>query len=145
MARKAIAVHSGRKKMCVGVRPLEGLATPEAELYECRLDLPTVLGQLVNLRRGRGREDAARHDAGRLEFLQAGGQDVRADARQALEQVGEAARPEQQLADHEQRPALADEVERPREAAELGVTPSGHCRQTASCSRGDEPLGWRWS
>jgi len=63
-------------------------------------------------------------DAGGLELAQPRGEQVRRDPRQAVAQVGVAARPAQeQLADDEQRPAIADDVEGLRERAELAVGP----------------------
>ena len=61
-------------------------------------------------------------DARGLELAQPCGQQVRRDPRQAGEQIGVAARPaQQQLADDEHRPAIADHVERLRERAVLAV------------------------
>ena len=56
-------------------------------------------------------------DARRLELLQPRGQRVRADAGHALGEVAETQRPEQQVAQDQQRPAVTDHVERGGDAA----------------------------
>ena len=56
-----------------------------------------------------------------LEVAQALGEDVRADVWESGAQVGEALGPQQQLADDEQRPALADDVERACDPAAVAV------------------------
>ena len=61
-------------------------------------------------------------DAVVLEVSQPAGEDVRADPREAVEQVGEALWPEKQLAHDERRPALAHYVERARHWAALTVS-----------------------
>src|SRR5829696_5193968 len=78
--------------------------------------------QLVHRRRRRRRQLALLDEAGGLELLQAVGEDVRPDSRQVVEQVGVALRPVHQLANDEQRPALADEAERAGDRAVLVIT-----------------------
>ena len=80
-----------------------------------------VVGELVDLRGGRRREGTPGHDPGGLEVAQARGEDVRPDAGQAVDQVGVALGPVHQLADHEQRPAIPDQVERVGHRAVLVV------------------------
>lgn len=81
------------------------------------LELMAPPGQLVHLGAGGRRQPAAAEDLGLLELAQALGEDVRAHVWQAGPQIGEALRAEQQLAHDEQRPALADDVERARHPA----------------------------
>src|SRR5207248_6630140 len=72
----------------------------------------------------RRRSRLPRHDAGPLEVAQAIGEQVGRYAGQAMEQVGvAAAAAQQQLADDQQIPAIADHVERPRDGAVLAVGP----------------------
>ena len=99
------------------------LAAPAAEPEHDRLELAAPVGQLVHLRGGRGRELVAPDDAALLKLAQALREHVGADVRQAGAQVGEALRAEQQLAHDEQRPALADEVERAGDSAAVAVGP----------------------
>src|SRR5262249_43477773 len=55
------------------------------------------------------------------------GQQVRADARKVLADLAEPGRADQQLPDDQQRPALADDVQRDGQPAELAVvTPVSH-------------------
>jgi len=62
-------------------------------------------------------------DAAAVEVAQPLSEHVGADVRQPGPQVGEPLRAEQELAHHEQRPALADDVERPRDPAAIPVGP----------------------
>ncbi len=66
-------------------------------------------------------ELAALHDARLLELAEALGQDVGTGAGQTRSQVGEALRAEQQLADHQERPPLAHQVEGTRDPARVAV------------------------
>ena len=85
-----------------------------------------VLGELVDPRRGRRVEPSPPDDAALLERLQARGEDVRAAAVEPGVQIRVAQRALlEQLADDEQRPALADEVEGVRDRAVL-VVALGH-------------------
>jgi hypothetical protein len=61
------------------------------------------------------------HDSGLLELSQALSKYVRAEVRQSSPQVGEALRSEHELADDEQRPTLADQVQCPRYPARIPV------------------------
>ena len=107
-------------------RRAEGACTPAGERIERLLELPAVLGQLVH-GRGRGRgELPLLDDAACLELAQASSEDVRADSRHPLEQVGVALRPLEQLTDHEEGPPLADEAERVTDRAVL-VVALAHC------------------
>jgi hypothetical protein len=88
---------------------------------DCLLELAPVLGQLVDGRGGRRRQLLPPHDSAGLEVAQPRREDVRADARQSAQQVGVAPGPVQQVADDQQRPALADELERVGDGTVLGV------------------------
>ena len=79
------------------------------------------VGELVDRRGGRGREAPLGDQAGGFKRAQALGEDVRADAREARLEVGVALGAQEEIADDEQRPALADDVERAGRGAELLV------------------------
>ena len=98
-----------------------GDAAEAAELEDHRLELAPALGQLVDPRAGRRASVRRAHQPGALQLAQALGEHVGADLRQPGAQVGEALGAEQQLAHDQQRPALADEVERARDAAAVSV------------------------
>ena len=63
--------------------------------------------------------------AGRLQPLKTLGEDVRADAGQTRAQVAEPLGSQQEFAHHEQRPALAHEIERVRGRARVLVAAAG--------------------
>src|SRR3954454_21947005 len=104
-------------------RPLSSYdrQTPGGGRVHHRLALWSALGELVDPRSRGGRERAATHEARLLEIAQALGQDVGADVGQSGAQIGEALGAQQQLADDEEGPALADEVEGPRDPAAIAV------------------------
>jgi hypothetical protein len=88
-----------------------------------RLQLPSPPGQFVRPR-ARGRlERAAPEHARLLELAEALREHALAGPRQSPPQVGEALRAEQQLAHDEQRPPLADQIERTGETAGIVVHP----------------------
>ena len=58
-----------------------------------------------------------------LELGQALGQDIGADSRQVGLQFRETARPEHQFAQHQQRPALANQIKRMGQAASIVISP----------------------
>ena len=62
-----------------------------------------------------------RDEPARLELGQALGQDIGADSRKIRLELGEAARPISQLAKHEHRPALAEQLHRVGEPAGVVV------------------------
>ncbi len=97
---------------------------PAAEREQDLVQLVAPVGELVDLGGGRGRELALADHAGLLELLQALREHVRAGVGQAGPQIGEALGPEHQLADHHQRPALADPVERAGDPACLLIRAS---------------------
>jgi len=84
---------------------------PAAERHDGKLELQAPVGQLVHPGAGRRGKPAPAHDRHSLELRQPLRENIRADAGQALPQVGEALGAEHQLAHDQQRPALADEVE----------------------------------
>ncbi len=92
---------------------------PEREQH--RLELAPVLAELVDVGGGRRGEPAARDEAGGLQVAQPRGQQVRGEPGQPGLQVGVALRAGDQLAHDQQRPALADQVERAGERADLVV------------------------
>ena len=92
----------------VGGKP-EPVGSPAAELPEHRAERLTGFGQLITP--GAPFPDLS-HDALLLEGPQPRREDVGWDAAEAFEQLGVAARPEEQVADDQERPALADDVER---------------------------------
>jgi hypothetical protein len=97
------------------------MAAPAAEREDHRLELAPAVGQLVHVRGGGRREVVAPDDAVVLELAQALGEHVRADPGQTRAQVGEALGAEQQLAHHEQGPAVADRIERAGDAAAVAI------------------------
>ncbi|MNN79305.1 hypothetical protein D3C81_1959350 [compost metagenome] len=90
---------------------------PAAQHHEDRLDLIAPVGQLIDLDRGGRRKLAALDDAGGLQPLQSLSQDVGRQAAQVLSQVAETPWPHHEFSYHQQRPALADQVEPMRGAA----------------------------
>jgi hypothetical protein len=84
-------------------------------------EAPACGRELVHGRGGGWRQPALRDEARGLQLLQPVGEDVRADPWQAGDEVGVALRPLGQLADDEQRPALADEAEGAGDGAVLVV------------------------
>ena len=59
-------------------------------------------------------------------FVEPVGEHARADVAQAAAQIAEALRPEEELADDEDRPALADDLGRARDRAELRILEIRH-------------------
>ena len=112
------------------------LEAPGAEREHDRLELAAVGRQLVD-------DDArARHpadDAGRLQLLEPRRQDVARDARQPRGELSVAARPDEQVADDEQGPALAHELQGPRDAAVLPVVACGHRPQACWFAKASGP------
>ena len=98
---------------------------PAPERKDDLLEITAPVGERVDVRRRRRRELVALDDARALEFAQAIGDDVGARVREASLEIGETLRPEQQLADHEQRPALADEIESVGDRAAIAVCTLG--------------------
>src|SRR6266542_7099570 len=64
-------------------------------------------------------------DAGALELLEPRGEDVGRNSREPVAQVGEAFGAGDEIADEQQCPALADELQGMGEPAELSVGPAG--------------------
>jgi len=87
------------------------LGAPAAKLEQDRLERPAAAGELVDSDAGGRVEDVAADDARALKLVQPLGEDVRADPVQAGPQLDEPFRPEDQLADDQQRPPVADDVE----------------------------------
>lgn len=97
--------------------------SPRAEREHDGLELAAAGRQLID-------DDArVRHpadDPGRLQFLEPRRQDVARDAGAPRGELSVAARPDKQLADDEQGPAFAHELQGSRDAAVLPVLASGH-------------------
>src|SRR5207248_9648353 len=109
-----------------GLAPSNRHRPPASEREQRLLERAPVLGELVDDGRSRGRKGPPSDHTVALELLEAGGEHVRADPRQSAAEVGEALRAEEQVTDEEQRPALADEVERASDTAELVIAPTRH-------------------
>jgi hypothetical protein len=92
---------------------------PAGQLAHDGPESDAVGRQLVDLGGSRWRQAALDDDLTRLEILQARRQDVGADPRQRVGEVGVALGALQQLADDQQRPALADQLERVGDGAVL--------------------------
>src|SRR5260370_78742 len=94
---------------------------------------------------GRRREGARGEDAGGLQVLQAGGQDVAGDARQAGREVAVTARAEGQLPHEQQAPPFADDVQGSGDGARLPVVlHESHgtlCFYKCQLHRNSAPLG----
>lgn len=88
-----------------------GANTPAPKPVDHRLKLHSPLGQLVDFGSCRRRELSPAHYPGLLKPTQALGQYVRAYARQSRPQIREALRSQQQLAHHQERPALPYQIE----------------------------------
>src|SRR5581483_3287862 len=116
-------------------RRAEREEAPERELAHHRPEPLPVLRELVHARGGRRRQRAPGDDPVRLEVAQAGGEDVGADTGQVVDEVRVPLRAVHQLADDEQRPALADQVERVSNRAVLVVALSHRtqCSRSACC------------
>ena len=84
---------------------------PAAERLDDRLGLQPPVGRFIDLDVGRRRQALAPDQPARLELAQPLGQHVGADPGQVGAKLGETARPEHQFAQHQQRPALADQLE----------------------------------
>src|SRR5258708_1168043 len=107
-------VGLGRRR-CVAEAPVQ-------QVVECGLQRPPGVGQLVHGHVGRCRERAPGDDTGGLQVLQASGQDVAGDARQAGGKVAVTARAESQLPHEQQAPPFAADVQGPGAGACLPVT-----------------------
>jgi hypothetical protein len=108
---KRVLEPAGEEFVGVGRRTKRTRA-PQRELSNDRPKLLSVFRQLVDAGGGRRRQGPFGDDAGGLEVTQAGGEDVRPDSGQVPCEVGVALRACHQLAHDEQRPPLADQIER---------------------------------
>jgi len=137
--------HRGRVRLAVDEHQLERRREPVAadrvfglllghqrepplgQGLEHGLELAAARGQAKEGGGDRRRRVLAHDHAGVLELAQPLGEQVAGDPGQPVAQVGVPARPAQrELADDQQRPAVADHVERFRDRAVLVVGP--HCR-----------------
>ena len=99
---------------------------PSTEGPQDGLEAPALVGQLVDGPRRRRRQLAAGHEATVLHLAESRGQEVRGDAGEGPIEVGETGGAGQQLADDQQRPALADDVECLSHGAVLAVRAFHH-------------------
>ena len=83
----------------------------QAEVDDDRPQFGPPFGELVYPRARRRRQLAAADDSVLLELSESLSQHVRADARKACPQIGEALWPEHHLSNDEQRPPFTDQVE----------------------------------
>ena len=102
-------------------RRAERLQAPARERADHGSERRAGLGELVDRRGGGRRKLAPRDHAARLELLEPGGEHVRRAAWQPLVEIAVAQRAVLELAHEQQRPALADEVERVSHGAVLVV------------------------
>ena len=117
-----------RQKRLVGSARAHEIAAPPAELDHRALDPAPEVGQLVDRAAGRGREPATLDEPSLLEVTQARGEEALADPGQRSQEIGEAARTKvDEVAQDQERPALADDVEGLRDGAVLLVA-SAHLR-----------------
>ena len=94
-------------------RAMRSPAPPRAPIRSLHRPGPTAGGGSLRLA----------DEPARLELGQPLGQHVGADSREVGLELGEAARPVSQLAQHQHRPAFADQVQRMGEAAGVVVSP----------------------
>jgi hypothetical protein len=82
------------------------------QLADDRLELSPLVGEVVERRGHRGRRRLSSYESVRLKLPQSIAEEVGGDAGQPGEQVGVAAPAlEEKLADHQERPPIADGVE----------------------------------
>src|SRR5919112_1953715 len=118
---------------CGVARPRRGAGSPAPQLGNDRLELLAPVSELVDPGSRRRGKLPAPHDPGPLELAPALGEDVWARARQAGAQIGEALGAEQQLANHQERPALAYQVEGVGGGASVAVRAHGsHARDSTT-------------
>ena len=103
---------------CSGLRAAH---RPSEAIDRHRFEAP--FGRLIDLDRGRRRKPRLAHEPARLELGQALGQHVGADPLEVGLQLGKAARAVGQLAQHQHRPALAEQIQRMGQAAGVVVAP----------------------
>ena len=105
--------------------------TPPGQLRDGGPEATAVAGECID-RAGDGRgEHLAFHDAGGFELFEPSGQESWGDRTEPVLQVRVALRPAEQLANDQQRPALADDVEGVGEWAVLLIRTSRHARKLA--------------
>ena len=120
VVRSAFSSQPGGFSMSAGGGP-SVCRPPARERADHGRERRAGLGELVDRRGGGRREPPARDHAARLELLEPGREHVRRAARQPLVEIAVAQRAVLELAHEQQRPALADEVERVGHRAVLVV------------------------
>src|SRR5438067_1089279 len=99
----------------------ELIEAPAADREEHRLQRFAAAREVVLRSQRMLAIDVPFDDAGGFELLEAVGEDARRHRRLALEELLELRCAEQHVADDQQRPAIADDVERLRDWAHLAV------------------------
>ncbi len=135
--RGGLGAHLGRR-----AQRGEQLHAEARHRLQDRHGVARLRGRRVD-RAGRGRRQLLRRDEAVLgERLETLGEERRRDPGQVLAEVDEALVAEEQLAEDQQAPAIADEVERAGDRAVLAVAlligiPSGRARMRGDRRRGD--------
>src|SRR5206468_3901520 len=111
----------GVRRLLGGERLTLVLEPPGDQRFEHRREVTALLGQLVPDLAAPGLLVSLDNPL-LLELAQPDRQPLRRHVREQSPQVAEATRPGQQVADDQQRPALADGLERARREAEVTVT-----------------------
>ncbi len=114
-------LEPARRVLDVGWRRAERLQAPARERADHGGERCAGLGQLVHRRGGGRRKPSARDHAARLELPEPGGEHVRRAPGQPLVEIAVAQWAVLELAHEQQRPPLADEVERVGHRAVLVV------------------------
>ena len=117
------AVQRRRRAVLDRVQPVQ--PEPRDALQDGQHPLPAHVGERVHGPTDRCRQVGALDEPGVLQFLESFGQEIRRDAGQIAAQVTVAARPADQLAQDQQCPPLAEDVEPARDRAVLVVVPEG--------------------
>src|SRR5262245_31691530 len=129
---RAARVQAEAEAQAIGIELLTGadrqqeLRAPFGQRHEHRSQAEPGLGQLIDDRGGRWRQTRLRYQAAFLEKRETLAENARADAAQPAAQITEALRPDQQLANDEDGPALADNLRRTRDGTELGIAKLRH-------------------
>lgn len=112
--------------LVTGERRDQEARAPARELRQCGPERESRLGQLVDGDAGRGIEAAPTDQAALLEAREALREHARRHIAEPSPQRAEALRPEQELAQHEQRPPFAEQLGGASQRAELRIAEGGH-------------------
>src|SRR5436305_1361084 len=105
----------------VPARLLQRAGAPQRQVEQDLVELAAVLGELVDQAGVELGAEAPANDPGLLELVETGRQDARRDLGQARQQLVVPLGTKHEVAQDEQRPALADHLEGAGDAAELSV------------------------